>query len=139
MSSSPNFRLIVQNLLKHNGKLAPTFDNDHQAVNGLRKLLEELQGKGVLLVLDDVWFTGADSFLEKFPTDIPNLKILATSRFDLPYFGYIYRFKPLKEEDAKALLVRCASRPNGASQAEYEDLLQKVIVFSVSIIQPIHW
>ncbi|KAL1196546.1 putative disease resistance protein [Cardamine amara subsp. amara] len=126
VSSTPNFRLIVQNLLKHNGKQAPTFDNDTQAVNGLRKLLEELKGKGILLVLDDVW-CGAESFLDNFPSDIPNLKILATSRFDLPYFGYTYRLKPLKDEDAKALLVRCASRPRDASLAEYEDLLQEIL------------
>ncbi|XP_013597759.1 PREDICTED: probable disease resistance protein At5g66910 isoform X1 [Brassica oleracea var. oleracea] len=65
-SSAPTFRNIVQNLLEHNGYEAPAYENDSQAVDGLRKLLEELKEDGpILLVLDDLW-QGAESFLQKF-------------------------------------------------------------------------
>ncbi|CAH8389519.1 unnamed protein product [Eruca vesicaria subsp. sativa] len=128
VSSTPNLRLIVQHLLQHKGYETVTFDNDTQAGNVLRILLEEHKGdEDILLVLDDVWSSGAESFLENFPTDIPNLKILVTSRFDSLGFGYNYKLKPLEKEDAKALLIQCASPPDHASDAEYEHLLQKIL------------
>ncbi|XP_009112342.2 probable disease resistance protein At5g66900 isoform X3 [Brassica rapa] len=127
VSSTPNFRVIVQNLLQHSGYAPHTFENDSQATVGLRKLLEELREDGpILLVLDDVW-RGAESLLQKFRINLPDYKILVTSRFDFPSFGYNYRLKPLENEDAKALLIQWASRPHNTSQAEYEDLLQKIL------------
>ena len=127
VSSTPNFRVIVQNLLQHNGYAPHTFENDSQATVGLRKLLEELREDGpILLVLDDVW-RGAESLLQKFRINLADYKILVTSRFDFPSFGYNYRLKPLENEDARALLVQWASRPVNTSQAEYEDLLQKIL------------
>lgn len=133
MSSTPNFRVIVQNLLQHNGYEALTFENDSQAIVGLRKLLEELIEKGpILLVLDDVW-RGAESLLQKFQINLPNYKILVTSRFEFPSFGSSYHLKPLEDEDARALLIQWASGPYNASPAEYEDLLQKVVVSFISM------
>ncbi|KAH0851767.1 hypothetical protein HID58_094491 [Brassica napus] len=124
---TPNFRIIVQNLLQHSGYAPHTFENDSQATVGLRKLLEELREDGpILLVLDDVW-RGSESLLQKFRINLPDYKILVTSRFDFPSFGYNYRLKPLENEDAKALLIQWASRPHNTSQAEYEDLLQKIL------------
>ncbi|CAN7050924.1 hypothetical protein BRARA_G01211 [Brassica rapa] len=128
VSSTPNFRKIVQRLLEHNGHQAPTFDNDTQAANVLKTLLEELDGNDqILLVLDDVWSAGAPSFLENFPTDIPNLKILLTSRFNSLDFGDTFKLEPLKKEHAKTLLIQYASRPDHASDAEYERLFQKIL------------
>ena len=109
MSRVPTFRTIVQTLLQHSGYEAPTFENDSQAVGGLRKLIEELKEDGpILLVLDDVWL-GADSFLQKFQINIQDFKILVTSRFEFPSFGPIYHLKPLGDEDAKSLLIERAS------------------------------
>ncbi|CAH2043153.1 unnamed protein product [Thlaspi arvense] len=127
VSSAPNFRVIVQNLLQHNGCAPQIFDNDSQATVALRKLLEKLRQDGpILLVLDDVWL-GAEPFLQKFLITIPDYKILVTSRSDFPGFGYNYHLKPLEEEDARALLIQWASRPYNASPAEYEDLLHKIL------------
>ncbi|CAN8264116.1 unnamed protein product [Cochlearia groenlandica] len=125
VSSTPNFRGIVQNLLQHNGYEALTFENDSQAVVGLRKLLEELKGP-ILLVLDDVW-RGAEPFLQNFRFNLPDYKILVTSRFEFPSFGFNYHLKPLKDEDARALLIQWASRPDNTSPTEYEDLLKKIL------------
>lgn len=44
VSSTPNFRVIVQRILEHNGHQAPTFDNDTQAANAFIDLIEELDG-----------------------------------------------------------------------------------------------
>ncbi|KAJ0239066.1 disease resistance protein [Hirschfeldia incana] len=126
VSSTPNFRVIVQRLIEHNGYQSPAFDNDTQAGIGLKMLLKKLEGKDILLVLDDVW-SGAESFLENLPTDIPNLKILLTSRFDSLDFGDTFKLEPLKKEDARTLLIECASRPDQASNDEYELLLQKIL------------
>ncbi|CAF2163581.1 unnamed protein product [Brassica rapa] len=127
VSGTPNFRKIVQNLLQHNGYEAVTFENDPQAANALIDLIEELTEDGpVLLVLDDVWL-GADDFLKYFRFKLPGYKILVTSRSDLPSFDYTYPLQPLNEKDAKALLLHVAPRPYNAPQAEYEELLQKIL------------
>ncbi|KFK28371.1 hypothetical protein AALP_AA8G506700 [Arabis alpina] len=125
VSNTPNFRKLVQDLLQHSGYQELKFENDSQAVVGLRKLLEELKGP-ILLVLDDVW-RGAETMLQKFQINLPDYKILVTSRFDFPSFGSSYQLKPLEDKDARALLVQLASRPYNVSQAEYEDLLQKIL------------
>ncbi|KAL1196544.1 putative disease resistance protein [Cardamine amara subsp. amara] len=128
VSSTPNFRVIVQDLLHHNGYGASTFENDLQAGNALRNLLDKLKenSEKTLLVLDDVW-NGAESLLRKFGITSPDFKILVTSRFEFQSFGPTYHLKPLEEGDAKALLIQWASRPDHASPAEYEELLQNIL------------
>ncbi|KAF2534016.1 hypothetical protein F2Q70_00032002 [Brassica cretica] len=125
LSSAPTFRTIVQNLLQHNGYEAPTFENDSQAADGLRNLLEELQEEGpILLVLDDVC-QGADSFLQKFQINILNFKILVTSRFEFPSFGPTCHMNPLGDEDAKSLLIEKASLRH--LSFKNEDILQDIL------------
>ncbi|CAF2089145.1 unnamed protein product [Brassica napus] len=130
VSSTPNFRTIVQNLIQYNGHAPQTFENDTQATVALRKVLEKLTEDGgpILLVLDDVW-QGADSFLEKFRISIRNYKVLVTSRSEFQSFGPTYCLKPLEYENARALLVQWASRPvpNNASPDEYDNLLKKIL------------
>ncbi|CAH8339884.1 unnamed protein product [Eruca vesicaria subsp. sativa] len=127
VSSSPNFKAIVQNLLQHNGYAPHTFENESQATVGLRNLLEKLREDGpILLVLDDVW-RGAELFLQKFRIDLPDYKILVTSRFDFPSFGFNYHLKPLEDQDARALLIQWASRPDKTSDKDYELLLKKIL------------
>ncbi|KAF8045329.1 hypothetical protein N665_5175s0002 [Sinapis alba] len=128
VSSEPNFRRIVTDLLTHNGYEAVAFENDPQAANALVDLIEGLREDGpILLVLDDVW-QGANGFLlDHFRIKLPGYKILVTSRSDLPSFDYTYPLQPLSENDAKALLVRVAPRPCNASEADYQELLQKIL------------
>ncbi|CAH8316021.1 unnamed protein product [Eruca vesicaria subsp. sativa] len=128
VSSIPNFRVIVQNLLQHNGYEAVTFENNPQAANALKDLIEELTEDGpILLVLDDVWH-GAHDFLKYFQFKLPGYRVLVTSRSsDLPGFDYTYTLQPLNEKDAKDLLVRVAPLPFNASQAEYDQLLPKIL------------
>lgn len=131
VSNTPNFRAIVQNLLQDNGYGAITFDDDSQAETGLRDLLEELTNDGpILLVLDDVWH-GSELLLRKFQIELEGYKLLVTSRFDFSSLCSTYHLKPLKDEDARSLLIQWASPPHhSTSQDEYEDLLQKVLLVS---------
>ncbi|CAF2006139.1 hypothetical protein HID58_076825 [Brassica napus] len=127
VSRGSTFRTTVQILLQHNGYEAPTFENDSQAVDGLRNLLEELNEEGpILLVLDDVC-QGEESFLQKFQINMPNFKILVTSRYEFPAFGPTYHLKPLGYEDAKSLLIKRASLGLYRAAFENEALLQKVL------------
>ncbi|KAG2298153.1 hypothetical protein Bca4012_009358 [Brassica carinata] len=127
VSRVPTFRTIVQTLLQHNGYEAPTFENDSQAVDGLRNLLDELTEDGpILLVLDDVC-QGAESLLQKFQMNIMNFKILVTSRFEFPSFGPTYHLKPLGYEDAKSLLIERASPRLYSIALKHEDLLQMIL------------
>lgn len=131
VSSTPSFKAIVQDLLQDNGYGAITFEDDSQAETGLRNLLEELTESGpILLVLDDVWH-GSEFLLRKFQIDLPGYKILMTSRFDFSSLWSTYHLKPLKDEDARSLLIQWASPPHHTSPDEYEDLLQKVLVPSL--------
>ncbi|CAH8360924.1 unnamed protein product [Eruca vesicaria subsp. sativa] len=127
VSKVPTFRTIVQTLLQHNGYEAPTFEDDAQAVDGLRMLLEELKEEGpILLVLDDVC-QGAESLLQKFQVNILDFKILVTSRFEFPSFGPTYHLKPLGYEDAKSLLIERASPRYYSIALKHEDLIQKIL------------
>ncbi|CAH8360921.1 unnamed protein product [Eruca vesicaria subsp. sativa] len=127
VSKVPTFRTIVQTLLQHNGYEATTFEDDSEAVDGLRNLLEELKEEGpILLVLDDVP-QGAESLLQKFQINIPNFKILVTSRFEFPSFGPTYHLKPLGDEDAKSLLIERAFPRYYTKALDHEDLLHKIL------------
>ncbi|ESQ47459.1 hypothetical protein EUTSA_v10020099mg [Eutrema salsugineum] len=123
VSSTPNFRGIVQDLFQHNGYQALTFQNDAQALDGLKKLLEKLKEDGqILLVLDDVW-PGGESLLEKFR----GYKILVTSRYDFPSFDFTYHLQPLKDKDARSLLIKWALPPHHTVTDEYEHLFEKIL------------
>ncbi|KFK28372.1 hypothetical protein AALP_AA8G506800 [Arabis alpina] len=128
VSRTPNFRKLVQDLLEHNKNTPPTFENDNQAIDDLQKLLKTITKDGpILIVLDDVW-RGGESLLEIFkPTNLPGCRILVTSQFNFPSFGFNYELKTMDHEDARVLLIQWASRPLYASQAEYEDLLKKIL------------
>ncbi|KFK28373.1 hypothetical protein AALP_AA8G506900 [Arabis alpina] len=128
VSSTPDFKKLVQNLFQDSGYTPLPFDNDTQATAGLKTLMEKLIEDGpILLVLDDVWH-GAESLLKNFQTKIPDYKILVTSRSTyFPDFNFTYQLKPLEDKYAKDLLTKCAPRPDGASQAEYDYLFQKIL------------
>ena len=68
-------------------------ENDEDAINQLSQLLNHLTPNPILLILDDVWL-GSEPFLpEKFKFDLPNYKILVTSRTAFPRFEFTYHLK----------------------------------------------
>ncbi|XP_010547507.1 PREDICTED: probable disease resistance protein At5g66900 [Tarenaya hassleriana] len=127
VSKTPNVRLIVQKLLRHNGYEVPPLVNKQEAIFVLKKLLKLIgENSSMLVVLDDVW-VGAESLLDAFAVESPNYKILVTSRSEFPSFGPTYSLEPLKDEDAKTLLINWAGKPNFSFSSEFEDLLQKIL------------
>ena len=71
-------------------------EKDEDAINQLSLLLNHITPNPILLILDDVWL-GSEPFLpEKFKFDLPNYKILVTSRTACPRFEFTYHLKLLE-------------------------------------------
>ncbi|KAB1199698.1 hypothetical protein CJ030_MR0G015468 [Morella rubra] len=128
-TKTPNLKVIVRNLLHHNGCQVPEFQSDEEAITQLEHLLIEIRQKNpILLILDDVW-SGSESLLEKFKFHIPDYKILVTSRTAFPRFNCRYNLKPLKEEDAMILFRHSAILSDGSSDIPDEDIVKQVVKF----------
>ena len=107
VSKTPNVKVIVQNFFfffrnKQNlfnyKDMQPKFqiEKDEDAINQLSQLLNHITPNPILLILDDVWL-GSEPFLpEKFKFDLPNYKILVTSRTAFPRFEFTYHLKLLE-------------------------------------------
>ena len=130
VSQTPNMMLIVQNLFSYKG-IQPDFQiqTEEDAINQLPQLLYQIGSNPILLILDDVWI-GSESLPEKFKFDIPNYKILVTSRTAFPRFEFTYNLKPLNEVDAMELFCNSASLQGGSSNIPEEDI-KKVLCQSV--------
>ena len=117
---------MVQKLFKHIGVECPEFQSDEEAIDQLEQLLNEIgQKQPILLILDDVW-PGSESLIEKFKFDIPDYKIVVTSRTAFPRFPYRYNLNPLNHEDAMKLFYHSASLQDGSSYIPEEDI-EKVL------------
>ena len=119
---------MVQKLFKHNGEECPEFQSDEEAIDQLEQLLNEIgQKQPILLILDDVW-PGSESLIEKFKFDIPDYKIVVTSRTAFPRFPYRYNLNPLNRVDAKSLFCYSASLQD-RDESSYipEEYIEKVL------------
>lgn len=126
MSKAPNVSLIVQRFLQYTGRDAKAFADDMDAKLCIQQLLQRLGENGpILLVLDDVW-PEDESLLNMFLIQLPDYKILVTSRFEFLRFGPTYYLEPLIDEDVKNLFKGCTSHPNCSPCAKHNDLLLKV-------------
>jgi hypothetical protein len=125
--------VIVQRLFSYKD-MQPNFQiqNDEDAIDQLPQLLNHIGPNPILLILDDVWL-GSESLPEKFKLNIPNYKILVTSRTAFPRFEFTYNLKPLNEVDAMTLFCRSASLQDGNSHIPEEDI-KKVLFQSVIYI-----
>ncbi|XP_030923967.1 probable disease resistance protein At5g66900 [Quercus lobata] len=125
VSKTPNLKVMVQKLFSHNGDECPEFQSDEEAINQLEQLLNQIGPKPILLILDDVW-PGSESLVEKFKFDIPNYKIVVTSRTAFPRFRFRYNLNPLNHEDAMKLFYNTASLQDGSSYIPEEDI-EKIV------------
>ncbi|XP_031386965.1 probable disease resistance protein At5g66900 isoform X1 [Punica granatum] len=115
VSQSPNFTVMVQNMIHHKGKDVPQIETEQHAIDQLQQLLVEIGKDPILLVLDDVW-SESESILEKFWfEEVTDYKILVTSRFDLSAFGPPHKLNPLNDEDARKLFLHSATPKVGSS------------------------
>nr|XP_023887465.1 probable disease resistance protein At5g66900 [Quercus suber]POE67358.1 putative disease resistance protein [Quercus suber] len=125
VSKTPNLKVMVQKLFSHNGDECPEFQSDEEAINQLEQLLNQIGPKPILLILDDVW-PGSESIVEKFKFDIPNYKVVVTSRTAFPRFRFRYNLNPLNHEDAMKLFSHSASLQDGSSYIPGEDI-EKIV------------
>ncbi|KAL4639688.1 hypothetical protein ACB092_03G236600 [Castanea dentata] len=120
VSKTPNLKGIVQNLFSYIADKYPEFQSDEDAINQLKQLLKQI-GQPILLILDDVW-PESESLIDKFNFNIPNYKIVVTSRKAFSRFKFTFKLNPLDHEDAKKLFCHSASMQDGSSYTLEEDM-----------------
>ncbi|CAH8332752.1 unnamed protein product [Eruca vesicaria subsp. sativa] len=126
VSKAPNIRFILHRFLQHTGREAKEFADNLDATHCIQQLLQQLGENGpILLVLDDVW-PEDESLLDTFLIQLPDYKILVTSRLEFLRFGPTYYLEPLIDEDVKNLFKGCTSHPNCRACAKHNDLLLKI-------------
>ncbi|KAG4379110.1 hypothetical protein AAZX31_17G172000 [Glycine max] len=125
-SKTPQLKIIVERLFEHCGCQVPDFQSDEDAANQLGLLLRQIGRSSMLLVVDDVW-PGSEALVQKFKVQIPDYKILVTSRVAFPSFGTQCILKPLVHEDAVTLFRHCALLEESNSSIPDEELVQKVV------------
>ncbi|KAL6312282.1 hypothetical protein AAG906_016390 [Vitis piasezkii] len=104
VSKAPNIKLMVRELFEHNHRPVPEFQTDQHAIKELKRLLTEQAEKApVLLVLDDEF--------KRF--EIPELRILVTSRYEFRSFGSAYKLDLLHGEEAMTLFRYSAFPTDG--------------------------
>ena len=111
----------------------PQLQSDEDTVHQLRNLLKTIGKSPILLVLDDVW-TGSESLVENFVFQMPDYKILVTSRFKIQRFGDPYFLKRLNDEDATELFHHSASLKNSSSDIP-NDLVTEVLFTALILYQ----
>ncbi|XP_030975194.1 probable disease resistance protein At5g66900 [Quercus lobata] len=122
VSKTPDMKVIVQNLFSYKG-IQPKYQiqSDEDAIYLLPQMLKHIGPNPILLILDDVWL-GSEFLLEKLKFNIPNYKILVTSRTAFPRFKHTYNLKQLNEVDAMTLFCRSAFLQDESSYIPEEDI-----------------
>ncbi|XP_054776858.1 probable disease resistance protein At5g66900 [Prosopis cineraria] len=126
VSKTPNFKVIVEALLQSCGSRVPKVHSDKEAVKELRLLFSKMAERPILLVLDDVW-SGSESLVQNFKFQIPDYKILITSRAAIPTVNPQIRLGSLRDEDALTLFRHFALVKDNSSFIPDENLVQEVV------------
>lgn len=129
-SKTPNLKNIVQTIFEYCGRSAPEFSSDEDAVNKLAVLLRQFGGNPILLVLDDVWH-GSGTLVEKFKFQIPNYKILVTSRVTFPRFVTSCHLEPLDHDDATRLFHHFSLLDDSSSYKPDKKLVYEVLFLTL--------
>ncbi|XP_059456169.1 probable disease resistance protein At5g66900 [Corylus avellana] len=125
-SKSPNVKVIVQEIFRKKKEQVPQeFSSDEDAISQLMQLLNRMEQKPMLLILDDVW-SGSESLLDNFAFDMPNYKILVTSRTAIKRFP-CSTLEPLNGEAAMKLFRHSANLKDGSSNIPSEDIVEKIV------------
>ncbi|KAK0606005.1 hypothetical protein LWI29_033088 [Acer saccharum] len=124
VSKTPDVKIIVQRIFQHMKREVPTFQTDEAAINDLERLLKSIGQKAILLVLDDVW---SESLVQKFKFNLPNYRILVTSRSVFPHFGSGHKLKPLDDEAAMILFRSSVTPQDGEPYFFDENLASKIL------------
>ncbi|TYJ10387.1 hypothetical protein E1A91_A11G204900v1 [Gossypium mustelinum] len=126
VSKTPNMELIFQKLLQAKDYAVPEFQNEEDGLNYLEQKFRQLASVPILLILDDVW-PGYEFLVHKLKFELPDYKILVTSRFAFPRFNdCTYCLKPLNDDNAMTLFRHNAFLQNG-NPCIPEDIVNKVM------------
>ncbi|KAK1588713.1 hypothetical protein Q3G72_026312 [Acer saccharum] len=115
---------IVRRIFQHKKCDVPTFQKEEAAIDDLERLLKSFGQKAILLVLDDVW---SESLVQKFKFNLPNYRILVTSRYVFPHFGSGHKLKPLDDEAAMILFRSSVTPQDGEPYFFDENLAKKIL------------
>ena len=128
VARNPDLKNIVQTLFEHCGHKKPYLVDHDDAVKNLKCLLKKIgESRPLMLVLDNV-FQGSESFVNAFKVQVPDCKILITSRVKFPRFRTSLFLKPLRDDDAVTVFCHFAL-PNDGTAGCYipdEDDVQQV-------------
>jgi len=119
VAKNPDLKNIVQTLFEHCGHKKPYLVDHDDAVKNLRCLLNKIgeNRRPLMLVLDNV-FQGSESFVNAFKVQVPDYKILITSRVKFPRFQTSLFLKPLRDDDA-VTVFRHFALPNDGTTRSY--------------------
>ncbi|KAL2348424.1 hypothetical protein Fmac_002424 [Flemingia macrophylla] len=126
VSKTPNLKTIVETLFEHCGYRVPEFQSDEDAINRLGVLLRIVGKNPILLVLDDVW-PSSEALIEKFKIQIPDYKILVTSRVSFPRFGTPCQLDKLGHDPAVALFCHFAQLNDKSSYMPDQKLVHEIV------------
>ncbi|CAJ2635468.1 unnamed protein product [Trifolium pratense] len=125
-AKTPKLNAIVRKIYQHTGYEVPEFQSDEDTFNQLEYLMKQIVKKSpILLVLDDVWLESV-SLVDNFVFEIPNYKIMITSRFAIARFGHPFVLKPLSEAHAINLFKHSASLTKTSSDVP-DDVVKKIV------------
>jgi len=103
----------------------PCLIDDMDVVKNFRSLLNKIRETGpVMLVLDNVC-PGSESLIDDFQVQVPDCKILITSRVEFPRFSSLF-LKPLRDDDAVTLFCRFALPNDATSYVPAEKYVKQV-------------
>ncbi|CAJ2646249.1 unnamed protein product [Trifolium pratense] len=127
VSKTPDLKIVAQTLFEHCRREVPKFQNDEDTINQLELLLKEVGSNPILLVLDDVW-PGSESLVEKFKFEMPDYKILVTSRDAFTRFGTPCKLDPLDHDHAVSLFHHFAELDDSSSSyMHYKNLVHEIV------------
>ncbi|KAK4712246.1 hypothetical protein R3W88_006759 [Solanum pinnatisectum] len=122
VTKKQKIKCIVGEIFEKKGYRVPEFDTEDDAICQLNNFLRGIT-QPILLVLDDVW-SESELIIDHLKLQIPDFKILVTSRFVFPKFD-TYKLKGLSEKDAKHLFCTSAFK-DGIPDVRL-DLVDKVV------------
>ncbi|KAK6924098.1 NB-ARC [Dillenia turbinata] len=125
-SNYPNVKVIAQRVFEQMDEQLAQFQNDEDAINQLKCLLNQNDQRCRLLVLDDVW-PGSEHLLNHLLSPVPGCQVLVTSRYKFPTFGSTYKWKFLNDREAMKLFCHLAFPQDCSYTRPDEELLNKIV------------
>ncbi|AES94772.2 NB-ARC domain disease resistance protein [Medicago truncatula] len=127
-SKTPNVSYIVQRLFEQcgHGLQVPDFQSNEDAINQLGHLLSQFERSKILLVLDDVW-PGSENLVEKFKFQLPDYKILVTSRVGFRRFDTLCQLGALDHHSAWTLFRHFAQLNHNSSFMPDKNLVDVIV------------